>query len=81
MSKAIYGHLGGTDTVLLAEVNRLRRRVRELEEQVTAYEQAAATEPGAGDAIVSLREHDLDAEQRERYLDVALRELGAPALT
>ena len=38
MSKAIYGHLGGTDAMLVSEVARLRRRVRELEEQVTAYE-------------------------------------------
>ena len=36
MSKAIYGHLGGSDALLLAEVTRLRRRVRELEEQVAA---------------------------------------------
>ncbi len=71
MSKAIYGHLGGSDALLLAEVTRLRRRVRELEEQVAAYEAAEALR---GDVEISLR---------DSALDVALRELGesAPALT
>ena len=73
MSKAIYGHLGSTDALLFAEVTRLRRRVRELEEQVEAYE--------AGDALradveISLRRQTVD-------IDAALRELGetAPVLT
>ncbi|MFN8158288.1 MAG: hypothetical protein U0R68_12790 [Candidatus Nanopelagicales bacterium] len=66
MSKALYGHLGGPDAALLAEVTRLRRRVRELEEQVAAYEAARKVE------IVEL--HD--------DLDAALRELGnEPVLT
>jgi adenylate kinase len=71
MSKAIYGHLGGSDALLLAEVTRLRRRVRELEEQVAAYE---AELVGSPVRIVSLHEAELDA---------ALRELGTtePALT
>jgi len=71
MSKAIYGHMGGNDALLLAEVTRLRRRVRELEEQVAAYEAADALRDGVE---ISLRQADLDA---------ALRELGesAPALT
>jgi len=66
MSKAIYGHLGGTDAMLLSEVARLRHRVRELEEQVMAYEAelVARREPVE---IVALRDTDLD---------VALRELG-----
>jgi hypothetical protein len=67
MSKALYGHLGGPDAALLAEVTRLRRRVSELEEQIAAYEAARPVE------IVALHETDLDA---------ALRELGQqPALT
>ncbi len=71
MSKAIYGHLGGSDALLLAEVTRLRRRVRELEEQVAAYEAEIVASPVR---IVSLHEAELDA---------ALRELGTnePALT
>ncbi|MBI1377751.1 MAG: hypothetical protein GC157_09765 [Frankiales bacterium] len=70
MSKAIYGHLGGPDAQLLAEVARLRRRVRELEEQVAAHEADLAV----GADVVALRDADLDH---------ALRELGTaePALT
>lgn len=68
MSKAIYGHLGGADTLLLAEVTRLRVRVRELEAQVSAYEADVADQPSPG-AVVSLREAEIDA---------ALRELGSP---
>jgi hypothetical protein len=72
MSKAIYGHLGGTDALLVAEVTRLRRRVRELEERVAAYEAEIVAAPVQ---IVSLHDSELDA---------ALRELGTssqPALT
>ncbi len=73
MSKAIYGHMGGSDALLVAEVTRLRRRVRELEEQVMALEADLVALPDSVD-IVSLHGDDLD---------VALRELGtsAPALT
>jgi hypothetical protein len=35
MAKAILGHVGGPDPRLLAEVARLRRRVRDLEDEVT----------------------------------------------
>ena len=66
MSKAIYGHLGGTDGMLVSEVARLRRRVRELEEQVTAYEAE----------LVTLREPVEIVALRGTDLDVALRELG-----
>lgn len=34
MAKAIMGHVGGPDPRLLAEVARLRRRVRDLEDEV-----------------------------------------------
>jgi hypothetical protein len=70
MSKAIYGHLGGPDAQLLSEVARLRRRVRELEEQVASYEADLAVTA----EVVTLRDTDLD---------VALRELGSaePVLT
>lgn len=73
MSKAIYGHMGGSDALLVAEVTRLRRRVRELEEQVMALEADLVALPDSVD-IVSLHGDDID---------VALRELGtsAPALT
>ena len=71
MSKAIYGHMAGADPLLMAEVARLRRRVRELEEQVAAFEADLVTLQAPLE-IVALR----DAE-----MDVALRELGQPALT
>jgi hypothetical protein len=35
MAKAILGHIGGSDPRLLAEVTRLRRRVAELEAELT----------------------------------------------
>ncbi len=66
MSKALYGHLGGPDAALLAEVARLRRRVRELEEQVTAYESARSVE------IVELHDADLDAALRELHSETVL---------
>ena len=73
MSKAIYGHLGASDALLVSEVARLRRRVAELEGQVAAYESE----------LVSLREPAEIVALRGTDLDVALRELGQqePALT
>ena len=66
MSKAIYGHLGASDALLVSEVTRLRRRVAELEEQVTAYESE----------LVALRDPAEIVALRSTDLDVALRELG-----
>jgi DNA invertase Pin-like site-specific DNA recombinase len=66
MSKAIYGHLGASDALLVSEVARLRRRVAELEEQVAACESE----------LVSLREPAEIVALRSTDLDVALRELG-----
>jgi hypothetical protein len=66
MSKAIYGHLGASDALLVIEVARLRRRVAELEEQVASYESE----------LVSLREPAEIVALRSTDLDVALRELG-----
>ena len=73
MSKAIYGHLGASDALLVSEVARLRRRVAELEEQVAAHESE----------LVSLREPAEIVALRSTDLDVALRRLGEqePALT
>jgi hypothetical protein len=34
MAKALLGHLGGPDPVVLAEIARLRMRVRDLESEV-----------------------------------------------
>ena len=47
MAKAILGHVGGPDPRLLAEVARLRRRVGELQAEIsrlTAENQALLTE-------------------------------------
>ena len=66
MSKAIYGHLGASDALLVTEVARLRRRVAELEGQVAAYESE----------LVHLREPEEIVALRSTDLDVALRELG-----
>ncbi len=34
MAKALYGHLGGPDPMVAAEIARLRRRVRDLEDEL-----------------------------------------------
>jgi len=34
MAKALLGHLGGPDPVVMAELARLRRRARDLEDEV-----------------------------------------------
>ncbi|MCA0332060.1 MAG: hypothetical protein LCI03_19495 [Actinobacteria bacterium] len=62
MSKAIYGHLGGNDAILMAEVARLRRRVRELEEQLAAYESMVPSDIAALEQVeVVVRELPEDA--------------------
>jgi hypothetical protein len=62
MSKAIYGHLGSSDALLVAEVARLRRRVRELEEQLAAYEAMVPSDlAGLEQVDVTLRELPADA--------------------
>ena len=62
MSKAIYGHLGGNDAILMAEVARLRRRVRELEEQLAAYESMVPSDIAALELVeVVVRELPEDA--------------------
>ena len=66
MSKAIYGHLGGSDALLVTEVTRLRRRVAELEDRLAAYESE----------LVSLRHPVEVVTLSGADLDVALRELG-----
>lgn len=34
MAKALYGHVGGPDPRMVAEVRRLQRRVRDLEDEL-----------------------------------------------
>jgi len=62
MSKAIYGHLGSPDALLVAEVTRLRRRVRELEDQLAAYESMVPSDLAGLDQVdVTVRELPDDA--------------------
>jgi hypothetical protein len=41
MAKALFGHLGGTDPRTAAELAALRRRVRELQDEVDALREQA----------------------------------------
>ncbi len=72
MAKAIFGHIGGPDPRLLAEVARLRRRVVELQSEVdrlTEENQALVPDSIGG----SLAEEIIT-------LDAPLPERSAPAL-
>ncbi len=72
MAKAIFGHVGGPDPRLLAEVARLRRRVSELQsevERLTAENQALLPET-IGESLVD----------EIITLDTARPEHSAPAL-
>ena len=42
MAKALYGHVGGPDLMLVAEAAKLRRRVRDLEDEVERLSAANA---------------------------------------
>jgi len=66
MAKALYGHLAA-DPALLAEVAHLRRRVRDLEDEVgrlRAESQVAALSPLTDEELVELR----SAERTEPVL-------------
>ncbi len=67
MAKALLGHLGGPDPMVVAELARLRRRVDDLESEVDRLKTA-------NDALTSLVADDA----QERFLAVPDRE---PALT
>ncbi|MEI8057995.1 MAG: hypothetical protein WCI29_11365 [Actinomycetes bacterium] len=68
MSKAIFGHIGGgAESLLAAEVVRLRRRVRELESLVEHSEAGQLTSKG-----VSIVDSD--------PVDVRLLGASAPAV-
>jgi hypothetical protein len=56
MAKALLGHLGGPDPVVMAEIARLRRRARDLEDEVERLRAAneALTALVAEDQLLSL---------------------------
>lgn len=61
MAKAIMGHVGGPDPRLLAEVARLRRRVRDLEDEVARL----STEVSADSRELVTSGHVADALSEE----------------
>lgn len=69
MAKALLGHVGGPDPLVQADLTRLRRRVRDLEQEV---ERLRAT----NEALASLVARDVMREREEPLLT-----LGEPALT
>jgi hypothetical protein len=56
MAKALLGHLGGPDPVVVSELARLRRRTRDLEDEVERLRAAneALTALVAEDQLLSL---------------------------
>ena len=56
MAKALLGHLGGPDPVVMAELARLRRRTRDLEDELERLRAAneALTALVAEDQLLSL---------------------------
>jgi hypothetical protein len=60
MAKALLGHLGGPDPVVLAEIARLRTRVRDLESEVERLRTAndALTILVAEDRMLSVAERE-----------------------
>ena len=80
MAKAILGHVGGPDPRLMAEVARLRRRVGELEAEVTRLStenQALLTRSLDGSLTGSLNESLAD---EIITLDAPRPDRSAPAL-
>ncbi len=50
MAKALFGHLGGPDPIVAAELSRLRRRVADLEAEVERLHAASG--------VLTALEHD-----------------------
>ena len=67
MAKAIFGHMGGPDARMLAEVSRLQTRVRDLEAEVGRLQ----TENDTLRTIGAL-EHDLHSSDLEQVKEPAL---------
>ncbi len=74
MAKALYGHVGGPDPVVAAELAHLRRRVRDLQDEVERLN-------AANDALTSLvaADHLAGIDRVELPADVSVT--ASPALT
>ena len=70
MAKALLGHLGGPDLVVLSEMARLRRRVRDLEDEVARLRAAteALTVVVAEEQMLSVSDRLADRPAREPAL-------------
>ena len=53
MSKALFGHVGGSDPRMVSEMRRLQQRVRDLEAELVRLQEA-------NDALASGPTHDED---------------------
>jgi hypothetical protein len=74
MAKALFGHVGAPDPRLVAEVQRLRRRVRDLEDEL---ERARALEDVVrGSAVLS----DAGGQSSDTVGDLHPGDLREPAL-
>lgn len=64
MAKALYGHVGGPDPMLAAELAHLRRRVRDLQDEVERLSAAndALTSLVAADHLAGLDRVELPAD-------------------
>ena len=64
MAKALYGHVGGPDLQLAAELAQLRRRVRDLQDEVERLSAAndALTSLVAADHLARLDRVELPAD-------------------
>jgi hypothetical protein len=80
MAKAILGHVGGPDPRLMAEVARLRRRVGELEAELTRLNSENQTLLAA--SLDGSLEGSLDGSLAEEIitLDATRPDRSAPAL-
>jgi hypothetical protein len=69
MAKALLGHVGGPDPLVVADLARLRRRVRDLEQEVVRLR-------ATNEALAALVAEDVMLEPEGQLLA-----LGEPALT
>jgi len=69
MAKALLGYVGGPDPLVVADLTRLRRRVRELEQEVVRLR-------ATNEALAALVTEDVMLEREGQLLT-----LGEPALT